>query len=171
MAQGVEQDAGALELAVVGDPDLGQRLVGRQLAGDAAGVHALHRGGDAGVGEQVGPQGGEGQVRGAGQSFHRRLWHDSAPDLLSCENAMTTSTTMSPTIRIDKAGGPEEMKLVDLPVGEPGPGEMRIRHHASGLNFIDVYQRPGVYPLPDAAARSAMEAAGVVEAVGAASRT
>ena len=40
------------------------------------------------------------------------------------------------------------MKLVDLPVGEPGPGEVRIRHHASGLNFIDVYQRSGVYPLP-----------------------
>ena len=52
---------------------------------------------------------------------------------------------MSPTIRIDKAGGPEEMKLVELPVGEPGPGEMRIRHHAIGLNFIDVYQRSGVY--------------------------
>jgi len=73
MAQGVEQAAGALELGVVGDPDLGQRLVRRQLAGDAAGVHALHRGGDAGVAEQVGPQGGEGQVRSAGQSFHRRL--------------------------------------------------------------------------------------------------
>jgi len=61
---------------------------------------------------------------------------------------MTTSTTMSPTIRVDKAGGPEEMKLVELPVGEPGPKEVRIRHHAVGLNFLDVYQRSGVYPLP-----------------------
>ena len=99
--------------------------------------------------QQVGPQGGEGQVRGAGQSFHRRLWHDSAPaHLHTAENAMTTSTTTSPTIRIEKAGGPEEMKLVELPVGEPGPGEVRIRHHACGLNFIDVYQRSGVYTLP-----------------------
>ena len=59
-----------------------------------------------------------------------------------------THTTTSPTIRIDKPGGPEEMKLVDLPVGDPGPGEVRIRQHASGLNYIDVYQRSGVYTLP-----------------------
>jgi NADPH2:quinone reductase len=58
------------------------------------------------------------------------------------------TTTLSPTIRIEKAGGPEEMHLVDLPVGDPGPGEIRIRHHACGLNYIDVYQRSGVYPLP-----------------------
>ena len=59
---------------------------------------------------------------------------------------MTAST--SPTIRVDRHGGPEEMHLVDLPVGDPGPGEIRIRHHACGLNFIDVYQRSGVYQLP-----------------------
>ena len=79
---------------------------------------------------------------------------------------MTTSTTMSPTIRVDKAGGPEEMKLVDLPVGEPGPKEVRIRHHAIGLNFLDVYQRSGVYPLPLPLSLG-NEAAGVIEAVGA----
>ena len=77
---------------------------------------------------------------------------------------MTAST--SPTIRIDKHGGPEEMKLVELPVGDPGPGEIRIRHHACGLNFIDVYQRSGVYPLPMPLTLG-MEGAGVVEAVGA----
>ena len=75
-------------------------------------------------------------------------------------------TTTSPTIRIEKNGGPEEMKLVELPVGEPGPGEIRIRHHASGLNFIDVYQRSGVYTLPMPLTLG-MEGAGVVEAVGA----
>ena len=75
-------------------------------------------------------------------------------------------TTTSPTIRIDKNGGPEEMKLVDLPVGEPGPGEIRIRHHACGINFIDVYQRSGVYTLPMPLTLG-MEGAGVVEAVGA----
>jgi NADPH:quinone reductase len=69
-------------------------------------------------------------------------------------------------IRIDAHGGPEQMKLVDLPVGEPGPGEIRIRHHAAGLNFIDVYQRTGLYanPLPLALG---MEGAGIVDAVGA----
>jgi NADPH2:quinone reductase len=71
----------------------------------------------------------------------------------------------SPTVRIDKQGGPEEMHLVDLPVGDPGPGEIRMRHHACGLNFIDVYQRSGVYPFPTPLSLG-MEAAGVVEAVG-----
>ena len=74
-------------------------------------------------------------------------------------------TLTSPTVRIDQQGGPEAMHLVDLPVGEPGPGEIRIRHHACGLNFIDVYQRSGVYPLPMPQSLG-MEAAGVVEAVG-----
>jgi len=77
-----------------------------------------------------------------------------------------THTHTSPTVRIDKAGGPEEMKLVDLPVGDPGPGEVRIRHHASGLNYIDVYQRSGVYPSPMPLGMG-NEGAGVIEAVGA----
>ena len=72
---------------------------------------------------------------------------------------------MSPTIRIDQVGGPEQMRLVDLPVGEPGAGEIRIRHHACGLNFIDVYQRTGLYPNPLPLSLG-MEGAGVVEAVG-----
>ncbi|MES2226179.1 MAG: quinone oxidoreductase [Pseudomonadota bacterium] len=71
----------------------------------------------------------------------------------------------SPTVRIDQQGGPEMMHLVDLPVGDPGPGEIRIRHHACGLNFIDVYQRSGVYPFPMPLSLG-MEAAGVIEAVG-----
>jgi NADPH2:quinone reductase len=68
-------------------------------------------------------------------------------------------------VRIDEYGGPEVMKLVQVEVGEPGPGEVRIRHHACGLNFIDVYQRTGLYqnPLP---LLLGMEAAGIVEAVG-----
>jgi NADPH2:quinone reductase len=74
-------------------------------------------------------------------------------------------TQMSPTIRIDQVGGPEMMKLVDLSVGEPGAGEIRIRHHACGLNFIDVYQRTGLYPNPLPLSLG-MEGAGVVEAVG-----
>ena len=72
---------------------------------------------------------------------------------------------MPKTIQIAQFGGPEVMQLVDLPVGEPGPGQIRIRHHAIGLNFIDVYQRTGLYPnaLP---LNLGMEGAGIVEAVG-----
>jgi NADPH2:quinone reductase len=69
------------------------------------------------------------------------------------------------TVVIEAPGGPEQLRLVDREVGEPGPGEIRIRHHAIGLNFIDVYQRTGLYPLKYPAALG-MEAAGVVEAVG-----
>ncbi|MFC5498455.1 quinone oxidoreductase family protein [Caenimonas terrae] len=73
---------------------------------------------------------------------------------------------MSKAVRIDRHGGPEEMKIVEVTVGEPGPGEIRIRHKAVGLNFIDVYQRSGVYQLPMPLSLG-MEASGVVEAVGA----
>ena len=73
---------------------------------------------------------------------------------------------MPRAIQITAYGGPEQLQLVDLPVGEPGAGEIRIRHQACGLNFIDVYQRTGLYqnPLPLALG---MEGAGIVEAVGA----
>ncbi len=54
----------------------------------------------------------------------------------------------SRAVRINQHGGPEEMKIVEVTVGEPGPGEIRIRHKACGLNFLDVYQRTGVYQLP-----------------------
>ena len=72
---------------------------------------------------------------------------------------------MSKAIQIDRNGGPEELKLVDVTVGEPGTGEIRIRHHAVGLNFIDVYQRTGLYALPMPLILGG-EGAGVVEAVG-----
>ena len=73
---------------------------------------------------------------------------------------------MSKAIRIEKNGGPEVLQLVDVQVGDPGPGEIRIRHKAVGLNYIDVYQRDGLYPLP-MPLQLGMEAAGIVEAVGA----
>ena len=72
---------------------------------------------------------------------------------------------MSLAVQIARNGGPEEMTLVDVEVGAPGPGEVRIRHHAIGLNFIDVYQRTGLYTLP-LPLNLGMEGAGVVEAVG-----
>ncbi|WP_281968020.1 quinone oxidoreductase family protein [Roseovarius nanhaiticus] len=72
---------------------------------------------------------------------------------------------MALTAIIEEHGGPERFKLVERDVGAPGPGEVRIAHKAVGLNFIDVYQRTGLYPmeLPHA---MGMEAAGVIEAVG-----
>ena len=72
---------------------------------------------------------------------------------------------MALAVQIERNGGPEEMQLVDVQVGEPGKGEIRVRHHAIGLNFIDVYQRTGLYQLPLPLALG-MEGAGVVEAVG-----
>ena len=72
---------------------------------------------------------------------------------------------MSKAIRIEKTGGPEVMQWADVEVGEPGAGEIRIKHHAIGLNYIDVYFRTGLYPQPLPAGLG-MEAAGVVEAVG-----
>jgi NADPH2:quinone reductase len=76
-----------------------------------------------------------------------------------------TSIT-SKAVRIEQQGGPEQLKLVEVTVGDPGPGEIRIRHRAIGLNFIDVYQRSGLYPMATPL-QLGMEAAGVVEAVGA----
>lgn len=72
---------------------------------------------------------------------------------------------MTKAIRIFRTGGPEVMEYVDVEVGEPGPGEARVRHHACGLNYIDVYFRTGLYPQPLPAGLG-MEGAGVVEAVG-----
>jgi NADPH2:quinone reductase len=68
-------------------------------------------------------------------------------------------------IQIAQHGGPEVMHVVDVPVGEPGPGEVRVRHGACGLNFIDVYNRTGLYPtrLPTVLG---VEAAGTIDAVG-----
>jgi NADPH2:quinone reductase len=72
---------------------------------------------------------------------------------------------MARTVVIEEAGGPEKLTLVDREVGDPGEGEIRIRHAACGLNYIDVYQRMGLYPLALPHALG-MEAAGTVEAVG-----
>ncbi|MES3009926.1 MAG: quinone oxidoreductase [Pseudomonadota bacterium] len=71
----------------------------------------------------------------------------------------------SRAIQIDQHGGPEQLKLANVTVGEPGAGEIRIRHKAVGLNFIDVYQRSGLYTLP-MPLQLGMEASGIVEAVG-----
>jgi NADPH:quinone reductase len=73
---------------------------------------------------------------------------------------------MAQAIRIHETGGPEVLRLESVGVGEPAPGQVRIRHQAIGLNFIDTYHRSGLYPLA-LPAGIGMEAAGVVEAIGA----
>lgn len=68
-------------------------------------------------------------------------------------------------IRVDHPGGPEQLRLVEVSVGEPGPAEVRIRHHAIGVNYLDIYQRRGEYGLA-LPLQLGMEGAGLVEAVG-----
>lgn len=73
---------------------------------------------------------------------------------------------MPKAIRIHQHGGPEVLKWEEVEPGPPGPGEALVRHEAVGLNFIDVYHRSGLYPLPALPATPGLEAAGVVQAVG-----
>jgi len=69
-------------------------------------------------------------------------------------------------VRIHEYGGPEALRWEEVIVGDPGPGEVRLRHTAVGLNYIDTYHRSGAYKLPQLPATIGVEAAGVVEAVG-----
>src|SRR6478752_4512475 len=68
-------------------------------------------------------------------------------------------------IRVEAPGGPEVMKLVEVPTPSPGEGQALVRIEAAGVNFIDIYQRMGVYKLP-LPFTPGQEGAGVVEAVG-----
>jgi NADPH:quinone reductase len=72
---------------------------------------------------------------------------------------------MTKQIRIHENGGPEVLRYEDAALGAPGPGQVRLRQTAVGLNFIDVYQRTGLYPLP-LPSGIGLEAAGTIEAVG-----
>src|SRR6202035_4198291 len=72
---------------------------------------------------------------------------------------------MTYAIRLYKAGGPEVLVWEQIQVGQPGPGEARVRHTAVGVNFVDVYIRKGVYPVPLPSGLGT-EAAGVVQEIG-----
>lgn len=74
---------------------------------------------------------------------------------------------MTKAIQISTPGGPEVMHWKDVDVGSPGAGELKIRHTAIGLNYIDVYFRTGLYPAPQLPFTPGMEACGIVEEVGA----
>ncbi len=73
---------------------------------------------------------------------------------------------MTHAIRVHRYGGPEALNWEEVEVGEPGPGEVRLRQTAIGLNYIDVYSRTGFYPQPSLPFIPGMEGAGVVTAVG-----
>ena len=73
---------------------------------------------------------------------------------------------MPKAIRIHQHGGPEVLKWEEIDPGQPGSGEALVRHEAVGLNYIDVYHRSGLYPLPALPATPGLEAAGVVAAIG-----
>jgi NADPH:quinone reductase len=72
---------------------------------------------------------------------------------------------MPKAMRFTETGGPEVLRWEDVDVGEPGEGQARVRHTAVGVNFIETYQRSGLYPIPLPSGLGS-EAAGVVEAVG-----
>ncbi len=74
---------------------------------------------------------------------------------------------MPHAIRIHAYGGPEQLRWEEVDVPDPGPGQVRLRQTAIGLNFIDTYHRTGLYPVPALPAVIGMEAAAVVDAVGA----
>lgn len=73
---------------------------------------------------------------------------------------------MSKAIRIHEYGGPEVLRWEDVSVGAPGPGQVRLRQTAIGVNYIDTYHRTGLYPVPSLPAVIGMEGAGVVEEAG-----
>src|SRR5680860_1044414 len=73
---------------------------------------------------------------------------------------------MTLAVRVHEVGGPEVLRTEEVEVGQPGPGQVRLRQTAVGLNFIDVYFRTGLYPAPSLPFIPGMEGAGVVEAVG-----
>src|SRR5438067_1971778 len=82
-----------------------------------------------------------------------------------CLSISVTREPMSYAIRVHAVGGPDAMVYEEVAVGNPGPGEARVRHTAIGINFIDTYHRSGLYALPLPTGIGS-EAAGVVEAVG-----
>ncbi|HEY9078588.1 quinone oxidoreductase [Magnetovibrio sp.] len=77
-----------------------------------------------------------------------------------------SSATTCKAVRLHAYGGPDVLKYEDITVNDPAAGEIRIRHTAIGLNFIDVYMRTGLYPLADFPVTIGMEGAGVVDAIG-----
>lgn len=73
---------------------------------------------------------------------------------------------MAGVVRVHELGGPEVLRYEEVEIGAPGPGQVRLRQTAVGLNYIDIYFRTGLYPAPDLPFTPGLEAAGIVEEVG-----
>jgi len=86
------------------------------------------------------------------------------PNRAASPRSMTDTTTSA--IRFHETGGPQVMRLEEVQVPAPGPGEATVRNHAIGLNFIDIYFRNGLYKAPSLPSGLGFEGAGIVEAVG-----
>jgi NADPH:quinone reductase len=84
---------------------------------------------------------------------------------LTFEHAVSQPVRAVIAVEAQRTGGPEVLRVVERPTPEPGPGQIRVRHHAIGLNFIDTYQRTGLYPMAMPAVLG-QEGAGVVDALG-----
>lgn len=85
-------------------------------------------------------------------------------------NSMTSGMTSGVTTRViemRQPGGPAMLQLADRQIAAPGPGEVLLRQHAAGVNFVDIYHRTGLYPLPVWPAVPGIDGAGVVAAIGA----
>src|ERR1700739_2314788 len=97
----------------------------------------------------------------AGCAYYRGRFVEPGPRGGRERSAMKTQS-----IRIDQHGGPGVVRLVEIDVPDPGPSQLRLKQHAAGLNFIDIYYRTGMYPAPLPHGLG-VEGAGEVEAVGA----
>ena len=111
------------------------------------------------------PQHGEVFHPGAGDAARGAPGHANPRSEPPKDNAIHRRESMAKAVRYHKQGGPEVLQLDDVQVGEPGQGQVRIRHTAIGVNFVDTYQRSGLYPM-QLPAVAGNEGAGVVEAVG-----
>src|SRR5262245_35921135 len=104
--------------------------------------------------------------------FGSRRYPTTVPRAASSETeskflgrCLIKGVSMPKAIRFHQPGGPEVLVWEDIKVGDPGPGEVRVRHSAVGVNYIDIYHRTGLYKLT-LPSGIGMEGAGVVEAVG-----
>src|SRR5688500_19668879 len=97
-------------------------------------------------------------------SWHSRgSWRDYRGGREPPPGSRCSIRAMTRAVRIHRPGGPEELRLDDVPLDEPRSGEALVRHTAIGVNYIDVYHRTGLYPLPALPHTLGVEAAGVVE--------
>src|SRR5204863_2879666 len=105
------------------------------------------------------------RLAGWPRHLHRPTRHSRSILLAQTSSHRIAERIMAQAIRFRQTGGPEVLELETIEVGEPGPGQARVRHSYVAVNFIDIYFRTGRYPLPLPNGLGS-DAVGVVEAVG-----